>query len=209
MANSSASSNGLGFAKKREIGRSAIPSSDDFRFFDTRSEVSMTISATAFLSALPMIALLAAPAAAQTDLLVYPAKGQSEAQQAQDRSECSTWATQQTNFDPTTPAPVYTPPTQQRGGALRGAAGGAAVGAIGGAIAGDAGKGAAIGAGVGGGGGAIRQRRSNTGATDTNSQAQANADAAYQQALAEYNQKRETHKKAVATCLQGRGYTVN
>ena len=174
----------------------------------------MTISATAFLSALSMIALLAAPVAAQTDLLVYPAKGQTEAQQAQDRSECSTWATQQTKFDPTTPAPVYTPPTeqantQQRGGAVRGAAGGAAVGAIGGAIAGDAGKGAAIGAGVGGGAGAIRQRGSNRGAADTNTQAQANADAAYQQALAEYNQKRETHKKAVATCLQGRGYTVN
>jgi hypothetical protein len=174
----------------------------------------MTISATALLSALSMITLLAASAAAQTDLLVYPAKGQTEAQQAQDRSECSTWATQQTKFDPTTPAPVYTPPTeqantQQRGGAVRGAAGGAAVGAIGGAIAGDAGKGAAIGAGVGGGAGAIRQRRSNTAAADTNSQAQANADAAYQQALAEYNQKRETHKKAVATCLQGRGYTVN
>ena len=174
----------------------------------------MTISATALLSALSMITLLAASAAAQTDLLVYPAKGQTEAQQAQDRSECSTWATQQTNFDPTTPAPVYTPPTgqantQQRGGAVRGAAGGAALGAIGGAIAGDAGKGAAVGAGVGGGAGAIRQRRSNTAAADTNSQTQANADAAYQQALAEYNQKRETHKKAVATCLQGRGYTVN
>jgi len=187
---------------------------DDFRFFHTQSEVSMTLLATALLSTLTMISLLALPAAAQTDLLVYPAKGQSEAQQAQDRSECSTWATQQTNFDPTTPAPVYTPPTeqantQQRGGAVRGAAGGAALGAIGGAIAGDAGKGAAVGAGVGGGAGAIRQHRSNRAAADMNTQAQANADAAYQQALAEYNQKRETHKKAMATCLQGRGYTVN
>jgi len=174
----------------------------------------MTISPTAFLFVLSAIALLAGPAAAQTDLLVYPANGQSDEQQAKDRAECSAWATEQTNFDPTTPAPVYTPPTaqantQQRGGAVRGAAGGAALGAIGGAIAGDAGKGAAIGAGVGGGAGAIRQRRSNADAADANTQAQTNADAAYQQALAEYNQKREQHKKAMATCLQGRGYTVN
>jgi hypothetical protein len=90
---------------------------------------------------------------------------------------------------------------------VRGAAGGAALGAIGGAIAGEAGKGAVIGAG--GGAGVIRQRRSNVAAADSNAQAQANADAAYQQALTEHNQKRETHKRAVATCRQGRGYTVN
>jgi hypothetical protein len=174
----------------------------------------MAHSIATLLSFVAAVGLLAADAAAQSDMMVYPAQGQSEAKQAQDRSECSTWATQQTGFDPTTPAPVYTPPTgqantQQRGGAVRGAAGGAALGAIGGAIAGDAGKGAAIGAGVGGGAGAIRQRRSNVAAADSNVQAQANADAAYQQALAEHNQKRESHKRAMATCLQGRGYTVN
>ncbi len=173
----------------------------------------MTNPLPVLLSTLSAI-LLASTAMAQSDLLIYPAKGQSPEQQARDSSECSAWATQQTQFDPTTPAPVYTPPTgqantQQRGGAVRGAAGGAALGAIGGAIGGDAGQGAAVGAGVGAGAGAIRQRRGNRAAAEANTQSQANADAAYQQALADYNAKRERHKQATATCLQGRGYTVN
>ncbi len=35
------------------------------------------------------------------DLFVYPMKGQSEEQQAQDRYECHSWAVQQTHYDPT------------------------------------------------------------------------------------------------------------
>jgi hypothetical protein len=168
---------------------------------------------TVFVSALALLGLTAVPAAAQTDLFLYPTKGQSAEQQTKDKAECSQWATQQTNFDPLTPAPAYQPPaaqqnTQKRGGAVGGAARGAALGAIGGAIAGDAGKGAAIGAGVGAGGGAIKQRSSNRAAADANVASQGNADASYQQALAAYNQQRETHKKAMATCLEGRSYSV-
>ena len=173
----------------------------------------MRSPSTVLVTAVALLGLTAAPAVAQTDLFVYPTKGQDEGQQSKDKAECSSWATQQTNFDPLTPAPVYQPPTaqantQKRGGAVRGAAGGAALGAIGGAIGGNAGKGAAVGAGVGGGAGAMRQRSSNRAAADTNAASQANADASYQQALAAHNQQRETHKKAMSTCLTGRGYSV-
>ncbi len=47
----------------------------------------------------------AAPAAptGQSDLIVYPANGQSKDQQAADQFECHTWARGQTGFDPTQP----------------------------------------------------------------------------------------------------------
>ncbi|MGH8207173.1 MAG: DUF6515 family protein, partial [Steroidobacteraceae bacterium] len=40
---------------------------------------------------------------AQGQLYIYPKNGQTQAQQAQDRYECHSWATQQTGFDPTQP----------------------------------------------------------------------------------------------------------
>jgi hypothetical protein len=42
-------------------------------------------------------------AAASDELYIYPAKGQSEKQQALDRYECHRWAASQTGFDPTQP----------------------------------------------------------------------------------------------------------
>ena len=48
--------------------------------------------------------LLAAAALAQGgDIYVYPAKGQSQAQQDRDRYECHSWAVKQTGFDPSRP----------------------------------------------------------------------------------------------------------
>ena len=85
----------------------------------------------------------------QPSVYAYPKKGQSEAQQTKDRSECQSWAKQQTGFDPTTDT--------AKGvglGALIGAAAGAATGAAVGAVVGSPGKGAAIGAATGGLGGA-------------------------------------------------------
>jgi len=51
------------------------------------------------------ILLLAGPAFAQ-DIFIYPAKGQSQAQQDKDRYECHAGAVQQTGFDPSKP-PTY------------------------------------------------------------------------------------------------------
>jgi len=57
----------------------------------------------------------AAPAASgEAQLYIYPKKGQSSDQQAQDRYECHSWATNQTGFDPTQPGGGVAP--DQTGG---------------------------------------------------------------------------------------------
>lgn len=140
---------------------------------------------------------LAAPAAAQKPI-VYPAKGQSSAQQQKDDTECYAWAKQTTGIDPKVVA--STPPPQQTGAAvgggqrLRGAARGAAGGAAIGAIAGDAGEGAGIGAVVGtmAGGRQARQQQA----------------AQNQQAVAQQQEMINTHYRAFGACMEGRGYTI-
>jgi hypothetical protein len=52
-----------------------------------------------FLASIATLAILA-PTAAGATQYAYPAKGQDAATQAKDQAECSTWATQQTGFDP-------------------------------------------------------------------------------------------------------------
>ncbi len=120
-----------------------------------------------------------------TQMLVYPAKGQSAEQQQKDEFECHQWAVQQTGYDPTRAQQVPQQQTTQRGGALRGAAGGALIGTGIGAIAGDAGKGAAIGAGAGALAGGARQR-----------QQQQQREAANQQAQAQQQPQIERYNKA-------------
>src|SRR5208282_1617116 len=86
-------------------------------------------------------------ARAQTDMYIYPAKGQNQAQQDRDRYECHSWAVQQTGFDPSRPQAPSSQVSRQSQPSqpyvLQGAGRGAALGAVGGAITGDAGKGAA------------------------------------------------------------------
>ena len=92
-------------------------------------------------------ALVSVPALAQQ--IIYPASGQSAAQQQKDEGECYAWAKGQTGYDPAQATQYVAPPPPQQStggervqGAARGALGGVAIGAI----AGNAGKGAAIGA---------------------------------------------------------------
>ena len=136
---------------------------------------------------------------------VYPTKGQSAEQTEKDKSECYTWAKQQTGFDPMQ-APQAAPPPppsspQHQGQVVGGAARGAALGAIGGAIAGDAGKGAAIGAAAGGGLGTMRKRSS-----WRNEQAQYQQQVEQQQA--QYQQRRSEYDRAYSACMEGRGYIL-
>jgi hypothetical protein len=130
--------------------------------------------------------------------IVYPAKGQSAAQQSKDDAECYAWAKQNTGIDPariaSTPVPQETGPAVGGGervrGSLRGAAGGAAIGAI----AGDAGAGAGIGAIAGTmvGGRQARQQR----------------DARNQQAYAQQQDLINTFYRGFGACMEGRGYTI-
>jgi len=158
-----------------------------------------------------------APSAAQIDaaaaqfkslgLLAYPAKGQSADKQTKDQTECYAWAKDQTGFDPMTAAAPNADSaakaaqaqtaTATQGAAVKGAAKGAAAGALIGAAAGDAGKGAAVGAAAGGVGGRSAKKKA---------EKQAGAEAA-NSATASANQQVDTFKKAVGTCMTGRGYT--
>lgn len=138
------------------------------------------------------------------DLYVYPSKGQSQAQQDKDRYECHTWAVKQTGFDPSKPPPQSSNPSASQyqpsqPHVLKGAARGAALGVVGGAIAGDAGKGAGAGAAMGGMAGGFR-RRDERRQQATSQQTNANAAASNQ---------RTSYNRAMAACLQGRGYNVN
>ncbi len=136
---------------------------------------------------------------------IYPTQGQSLEQLNQDRYQCHTWAVQQTGFDPTRPQTAYNaPPPQQeapQGGLLRGAGRGAAIGAIGGAIGGNAGKGAAIGAAAGALFGGIRRRDQRRRQEDQRRQYE-------QQQRAAVNQQQSSYNRALAACLNGRGYQV-
>lgn len=159
-------------------------------------------------------ALFAAPALAPAQQqFYYPSKGQSEQLQEKDKYSCYEWAKGQTGFDPAAaPAPTSPQPkgggggegANLLGGALLGAGGGAAVGAIGGAIAGHgkAGKGAAIGS-LGGGLLGVM------GAEAKNSSASKHRQEWQQSQANQYAGSRNNYNRAFATCMQGRGYTVN
>jgi hypothetical protein len=138
-------------------------------------------------------------------LIVYPAGGQAPDQQARDEQACYAWAQQQDGAPAAAPSADSAAQAGRakvdsatKGAGIKGAAGGAAGGALVGAIAGDAGTGAGIGAVTG----AMRARRAKR---EAEQQAQQSAQA---QAQAQGNQQAATLRKAMAACLQGRGYTV-
>jgi hypothetical protein len=162
------------------------------------------------------IALLvvAAALAQGTTPIVYPAKGQSAEQQTKDKSECDAWAKQSTGIDPAAveaaPAPAAAPAetasSGPKGERVRGAARGAAAGAIIGEVADDdADEGAKVGAAAGALAGG-RQSRKNK--AEAEKQAEQSAQQAQQQADAAKQEKLQTYGRAVAACLEGRGYTV-
>jgi hypothetical protein len=153
----------------------------------------------------------APPAAASLSqalgMVVYPAQNQTKEQQNADEQACYAWANQQTGIDPAKVKPNTDSAARAAGAkmdsaatgaAVGGAARGAAKGAAIGAIAGDAGDGAAIGAAAG----AVAGRRAKRRAV---SQAEQQGAA---QAQAQAAQQIDTFKKAMAACLEGKGYTI-
>ena len=146
----------------------------------------------------------AADAQGSPQLYIYPLKQQTSQQQDRDRYECHSWAVQQTGYDPSRANPnnpSYLDPQPYRPSqphVARGAARGAALGAVGGAITGNAGTGAAAGAAMGGLAGGFRRR-------DERRQ-----QAIQQQARAASatNSQQMSYARAMAACLEGRGYSV-
>jgi hypothetical protein len=130
--------------------------------------------------------------------VIYPAKGQSPAQQSRDDGECHVWAKKSTGIDPAMvaqqPVPQQTGPAAGGGERARGAARGALGGAAIGAIAGDSGDGAAAGAVIG----TVRGGR----------EARQNQAARNQQAQGQQQQTINTYFRAYAACMEGRGYAT-
>ena len=157
---------------------------------------------------LALLAFTAGSVIAQ-ELIIYPAKGQSQDQMEKDKFECYTWAKQQSGFDPMAmPTASSPPPSQEKksvgGSALKGGVVGGAGGAIIGGIAGGrkgARKGAAIGGLSGGTIGGVRSSRQNRQAEQKRQQWE-------QQQANQYMQQRNAYNRAHAACLEGRGYTV-
>jgi Glycine-zipper domain len=162
--------------------------------------IGVTAAAVIFGIASPITIVPASSAlSSMFGVYVYPAKGQSQPQQANDESICYKSARSKTGVDPANLPPVTAAPaTVHQGGAVRGAAGGAAGGAAIGAIAGNAGQGAAIGALAGAVVGRGRQNAVN------------NAERHYAEADAQSqrSQSMNNFRRAFAACLESRGYTV-
>ena len=151
--------------------------------------------------------------ASSAGLMVYPSKGQTSDQQAQDEAQCFSWAREQSGYDPINPPPPPNASLPSSGdhtddvarGSLGGAAVGAAGGALIGAIGGNAGKGAGIGAVSGLLAGGIRAHdREDRDDERARAQAQANLDeqrAARQELVQKF-------KRAMSVCLDARGYAT-
>jgi hypothetical protein len=61
----------------------------------------MTPGAAAMWSPFPYGDESSSEAASVDDMYIYPAQGQSEQQQADDKYQCHRWAVDQTQYDPT------------------------------------------------------------------------------------------------------------
>ena len=155
------------------------------------------------LSSYPQTTPPASPSAVAKSLglIIYPAKGQTKEQQTTDEQQCHDWAKEQTGIDLQAPPPPPAEPAESKSGGQRvkGAARGAAAGAIVGEVAdNDADEGAKIGAAAGVVAGGRQARKDK----------QATAEKAKADTAASQTQRQETFKKAMGTCLQGRGYTT-
>jgi len=152
-----------------------------------------------------VIVLLAAGVVLAQELMIFPAKGQSEEQLEKDKFECYSWSKKQTGFDPMVIPKATEPPPQQqakRGGAVRGAAGGAIAGAAIGKITGNSrSDGAKYGAAAGGLTGGMRQ----SGQKRSDQQAQAQWE---KEQADNYMKNRNNYNRAYGACLEGKGYTV-
>ena len=147
------------------------------------------------------------PPPLETTVYFYPTRGQSLEQQNRDKYECNSWAVKQSSFDPSLPStPPHLRTTVVAGEPPPGAgiAAGAAIGAVLGAVIGsprDAGAGAVTGAIAGAAVGGVaetasQQERQQVAASESNARAAA------------LERQASNFRRAMAACLEGRGYNV-
>ncbi len=152
-----------------------------------------------------LILLMAADTGFSSELVIYPAQGQSNEQLEKDKYECYQWAKQQSGFDPMAPPTASTPPPQQQtsgSSVVKGAARGALLGVTVGAITNNS-KSRSAGAGAAAGGlmGGMSRR-------DQASQQQQAQKQWEQQEVQRYTELRNSYNRAYSACLEGKGYTV-
>jgi len=151
-----------------------------------------------------VVTALAITGAVTAGQVVYPAKGQSPAQQKKDEAACHSWAVDSSNYDPANPPPVpqvtvqSAQPSGPTGTRARGALRGALLGEL---VDGDTGSAALAGAVIAG----SRERRQKS---QANQQAQAAASQQQQAAIDRQRSGQHAYNKARAACLEGRGYSV-
>ena len=150
----------------------------------------MTALRSAFLISAALLAAMSAYA--QNKPIAYPAKGQSQNQQAQDDGQCYGWARSSTGVDPAAlsgGAPQQTGPAVGGGQRARGAAGGAIIGGIA-----NGSDGARTGAAVGMVAGGVRARQQRRAQNES--------------AQAQHAGTLDTFYRAYGACMEGRGYTI-
>jgi hypothetical protein len=147
-------------------------------------------------------------AAPETTVYFYPSQGQSPEQQDRDKYECNSWAVKQSGFDPSLPGtPPHLRTAVVAGEPPPGAriAAGAAIGAVLGAVIGsprDMGAGAVAGAIAGAAVGGVAEA-----ASQKDSQ-QVAANESNARAAAALERQASNFRRAMAACLEGRGYSV-
>ena len=145
-----------------------------------------------------------------TQVFFYPNSGQSQAQQERDRYECYLWSVKQTGFDPSQPqlasnvrvevVPMPEPGHDIALGAVTGAMLGAAV-----SRPRDAGTGAVIGAI----GGAMVGAASDASRIEQADRVQMRYDRTDVQRASQIERRAQDYRRAMAACLEGRGYMVH
>lgn len=145
-----------------------------------------------------------------TQIYFYPAKGQSAAQQDRDRYECYLWAKKQTGFDPSAPALAPHQRVQVISTAPPGrdTAVGAVTGAVIGAVVSPPGR-SVEGAAVGAVAGAVVGAASEAARQEQAERVQERYDRRAAQRAARIEQQASSYRRAMAACLEGRGYTVH
>jgi hypothetical protein len=139
----------------------------------------------------------------------YPTRGQSAAQQDRDRYECYLWARKQTGFDPSSPqlAPHQRLEVQPMPPTGHDTVVAAATGAVLGAIVSPPGR-TAEGAAVGAVTGAVVGAASDAERQEQAERVQQCYDQRAAQRAAQFERQASGYRRAMAACLQGRGYTV-
>jgi outer membrane lipoprotein SlyB len=148
--------------------------------------------------------VVSVPAPPPQRMFVYPANGQSPSQTERDRYECHIWAVQQTGVDPSRVVAYQQVIVQPANPPGSGAVGGAVVGAIIGSIIGgpyNSGAGFLLGGATGAIVGSAADANAQKQAQQTQQQINQNA--------AEARTQAEAYRRAMGSCLQGRGYTVS